>query len=158
MIVNLPSPKTTSKKTAIGRGIGTGHGGHTATRGTKGQKSRSGYTIPRPGFEGGQLPLSRRIPKFKGQPKNSSRDGSYFRAKQNQYVIKTSQLNQWASDHKEINPDTITNNKLIKVTGATPKFKLLFDVAVDNKVKVSGIATSNKAKSAVEKAGGEIIA
>ncbi|MFW5702480.1 MAG: uL15 family ribosomal protein, partial [Candidatus Dojkabacteria bacterium] len=49
-----------------GRGYGSGKGGHTVGRGQKGQKSRSGYKKPRPGFEGGQMPLSRRIPKLKG--------------------------------------------------------------------------------------------
>ncbi len=50
-----------SKKKRVGRGIGSGHG-KTACRGTKGQRSRSGRGIP-PGFEGGQMPLQRRIPK-----------------------------------------------------------------------------------------------
>lgn len=51
-----------SKKKRIARGTGSGHGG-TATRGHKGQKSRSGATI-RPGFEGGQMPMNRRLPKY----------------------------------------------------------------------------------------------
>ncbi|NIS62250.1 MAG: 50S ribosomal protein L15 [Proteobacteria bacterium] len=50
-----------SRKKRVGRGIGSGHG-KTACRGTKGQRSRSGRGIP-PGFEGGQMPLQRRIPK-----------------------------------------------------------------------------------------------
>jgi ribosomal protein L15 len=59
--------KIKSKSTRrVGRGYGSARGGHTVGRGQKGQKSRSGYTQPRPGFEGGQMPLSRRLPKFKG--------------------------------------------------------------------------------------------
>lgn len=58
----LAPPKGANRKTKrVGRGIGSGHG-KTATRGYKGQKSRSGTSI-RPGFEGGQMPLYRRLPK-----------------------------------------------------------------------------------------------
>ena len=56
-----PSRGSKSKEKRVGRGIGSGHG-KTACRGTKGQRSRSGRGIP-PGFEGGQMPLQRRIPK-----------------------------------------------------------------------------------------------
>src|SRR6058998_1407655 len=59
---NLVPPKGANKKSKrVGRGIGSGHS-KTATRGYKGQKSRSGTSI-RPGFEGGQMPLHRRLPK-----------------------------------------------------------------------------------------------
>src|SRR5258708_24705865 len=56
-----PSKGSTHKKKRVGRGPGSGLG-KTATRGHKGQKSRSGYS-GRPGFEGGQMPLQRRLPK-----------------------------------------------------------------------------------------------
>src|SRR5215813_8974541 len=56
-----PAKGSTHKKKRVGRGPGSGHG-KTATRGNKGQKSRSGYSS-RPGFEGGQMPLQRRLPK-----------------------------------------------------------------------------------------------
>jgi len=59
---NLAPPKGANKKSKrVGRGIGSGHG-KTATRGYKGQKSRAGSSL-RPGFEGGQMPLYRRLPK-----------------------------------------------------------------------------------------------
>jgi len=59
---NLVPPKGANKKSKrVGRGIGSGHG-KTATRGYKGQKSRSGTSV-RAGFEGGQMPLHRRLPK-----------------------------------------------------------------------------------------------
>ena len=54
---------STRKRKRIARGSGSGRGGHTATKGHKGQKSRSGASIPH-WFEGGQMPLQRRIPKF----------------------------------------------------------------------------------------------
>src|SRR4030095_11166801 len=56
-----PAKGANRKNKRVGRGIGSGHG-KTATRGYKGQKSRSGSSI-RPGFEGGQMPLHRRLPK-----------------------------------------------------------------------------------------------
>ena len=56
-----PSEGSKRRKKKVGRGIGSGHG-KTACRGTKGQRSRSGKGIP-PGFEGGQMPLQRRVPK-----------------------------------------------------------------------------------------------
>ena len=58
-----PAKGATQKEKRIGRGHSSGYGGHSATRGTKGQKSRSGGQI-RIGFEGGQMPLHRRVPKF----------------------------------------------------------------------------------------------
>src|SRR3989344_2863501 len=54
-----------SRKKRVGRGIGSGKGGHTAGRGTKGQKARVGFKIPM-GFEGGQTPLYKRMPKIGG--------------------------------------------------------------------------------------------
>ncbi len=57
-----PAPGSRHKKKRIGRGAGSGHGG-TSTRGHKGAKSRSGFKR-KPGFEGGQMPLIRRVPKF----------------------------------------------------------------------------------------------
>ncbi len=56
-----PPEGSRRRKKRVGRGIGSGHG-KTACRGTKGQRSRSGRGIP-PGFEGGQMPLQRRVPK-----------------------------------------------------------------------------------------------
>jgi len=56
-----PAPGSRKKPKRVGRGVGSGHG-RTATRGHKGHKSRSGFAQP-PGFEGGQMPLHRRLPK-----------------------------------------------------------------------------------------------
>jgi len=56
-----PAPGSTKNRKRIGRGIGSGHG-KTATKGHKGQKARSGGSV-KPGFEGGQMPLQRRLPK-----------------------------------------------------------------------------------------------
>mgnify|MGYP000359410676 CR=1 FL=1 len=56
-----PAPGSKKNRKRVGRGTGSGHG-KTATRGTKGQNSRSGGGV-RPGFEGGQMPIQRRVPK-----------------------------------------------------------------------------------------------
>ncbi len=58
-----PAKGATKSRKRIGRGVGSGYGGHSSTKGNKGQKSRSGYK-KRAWFEGGQMPLQRRIPKF----------------------------------------------------------------------------------------------
>jgi len=58
-----PAKGATKSRKRIGRGQGSGYGGHSATKGDKGQKSRSGASIPA-WFEGGQMPLQRRVPKF----------------------------------------------------------------------------------------------
>ena len=58
-----PAKGSTKTNKRLGRGVGSGYGGHSSTRGDKGQKSRSGGKIPA-WFEGGQMPLQRRIPKF----------------------------------------------------------------------------------------------
>ena len=58
-----PADGSTRNRKRIGRGVGSGYGGHSSTRGDKGAKSRSGASIPA-WFEGGQMPLQRRIPKF----------------------------------------------------------------------------------------------
>lgn len=154
MIHKLPSPKTTKKAKRIGRGMGSGVGGHTVGRGTKGQRSRSGYSLPRPGFEGGQMPLSRRIPKLRGTPRGSSRDGSYFRSKQNKSVVQLSALDK--SGLKTVTPESILEAKLVKVSNADPEFKVLYDGEIKAKLTVQGVAVSKKAKQAIEKAGGKV--
>lgn len=58
-----PAAGSTRKRKRIGRGVGSGYGGHSSTRGNKGYRSRSGSSVPT-WFEGGQMPLQRRIPKF----------------------------------------------------------------------------------------------
>jgi large subunit ribosomal protein L15 len=73
--------RSTKNSKRKGRGYGSGKGGHTVGRGQKGQTSRSGYKKPRPGFEGGQMPLSRRIPKLRGFTRG------YFKSKDSKIVI-----------------------------------------------------------------------
>ncbi len=153
MLHTLPSPKTTKKAKRIGRGMGTGVGGHTVGRGLKGATARSGYQHPRPGFEGGQNPISRRLPKYKGFSRAFVTD---FEEK---VPLKLSDIVDVAKDNKlnEITVSTLVEFGLIK-----PKFskkilpKVLFDKEIDYKLVLTGIKTSKSAKEAIEKAGGSV--
>lgn len=127
------------KRKRVGRGMGSGLG-KTAGRGHKGQKSRSGGSI-RPGFEGGQMPLQMRLPKFGF----SSRVNNNFK----EVNIKN------ISGMDVINLKTLKENKII--SKAVKKVKIFGNSAIESKVTVEGLAVSKGAKEAIEKAGGKII-
>jgi large subunit ribosomal protein L15 len=149
MIHTLPSPKTKSAKTQVGRGIGSGHGGHTAGRGTKGQKSRSGYTRPRPGFEGGQMPLSRRLPKLKGFNRGAFRAGTVNN------VLKLSEVAETIKDGK-VTVVSLVESGMILPSSKKVSIKILFDKDINQKLTIEGIEVSESVKAAVEKAGGSV--
>jgi len=149
MINQLPSPKSTKKRTLRGRGIGTGHGGHASGRGTKGQKSRSGYSRPRPGFEGGQMPLSRRIAKLKGFSRGEFTKGV------KRVTINLSEIAAKVEGDK-VDFDALIAAGLLKVASKKLDVKILFDQNIDRKLVISGIPTSQSVKQAVEKAGGQV--
>lgn len=105
-------------KSRVGRGISAGQG-KTAGRGTKGQKSRSGYNIPRR-FEGGQTPLLQRLPKIHGTKSHVYKP----------QTISWHELEQHFEDKTEITKDLLWTNKLIsrvdrpvKIIGATKRNK-----------------------------------
>ena len=127
------------KRKRVGRGMGSGLG-KTAGRGHKGQKSRSGGSI-RPGFEGGQMPLQMRLPKF----------GFSSRVNNNFKEVNIKNIN--AMD--VINLKTLKENKII--SKAVKKVKIFGNSAIESKVTVEGLAVSKGAKEAIEKAGGKII-
>ena len=134
------------KKIRVGRGIGSGKG-KTSGRGVKGQKSRSGVAIK--SFEGGQMPLYRRLPKRGFNPVN----------KNNVAVINLGDL-QRLIDQKKINPDmkinidTFKNSKLFRKS--IGKFKVLSNGDFDSKIKIEADYSSKIAKEKIEKAGGQI--
>ena len=134
-----------SKKKRIGRGQGSGKGG-TATRGHKGAQSRSGYSR-KLGFEGGQMPLQRRIPKFGF--KNINR-----------VEYKPVNLNslQLLVDNKKIKKKTIDIKTLIEngFVGKNDLVKILGNGAIKSPVTVEAHRFSKTAVKAIEKAGGEI--
>ena len=129
---------TTKNRKRVGRGIGSGNG-KTAGRGHKGQKSRSGGTIAR-GFEGGQMPLQQRIPKFGF----SSRVNRGF---------KEINLKNIAS-MTEVNLESLKANRII--SKATKKVKIFGICEISQKMTVVGINVTDGAKKSIEKAGGKV--
>ncbi|MAQ98285.1 MAG: 50S ribosomal protein L15 [Gammaproteobacteria bacterium] len=140
MNLNTISDEGSSKKRKrVGRGMGSGYG-KTAGRGHKGQKSRSGGNI-RPGFEGGQMPLQMRLPKFGF----SSRVNNHFKE------LNIKNLNGMDL----VNLETLKENKLI--SKSVKKVKIFGNTALDSKITVEGVSVSKGAKESIEKAGGKIV-
>jgi large subunit ribosomal protein L15 len=132
------SPAKGSKKDRkrVGRGPGSGLG-KTAGRGEKGQKSRSGYSR-RAGFEGGQMPLIRRVPK-RGFT-------NIFRVEY--AVVNLSQLGELEGD---VTPEVLRSHGLVR---ANRPVKVLGDGEVDRALRVSAHKFSKSARAKIEKAGG----
>ncbi|MCA1690818.1 MAG: 50S ribosomal protein L15 [Actinobacteria bacterium] len=133
-----PAPGSTRERRRVGRGIG-GKGGKTAGRGTKGQGARHN---PRPGFEGGQMPLMRRVPKLKGF-KNP------FRV---EYTVVNLEALQ-AFDGDQVNPDTLRAKGLVHKQGLV---KVLGRGELSRAVQVSAHAFSKSAEAAIKAAGGTV--
>lgn len=123
----------------VGRGIGSGLG-KTCGRGHKGQKSRSGG-FHKIGFEGGQMPLQRRLPKV----------GFTSRKKMVNASLPTSALNKLSG---EVNLATLIEANLIPASSLKCKIYLSGDMS--NSVQLSGIQVTGGAKAEIEKAGGSI--
>ena len=158
MINTLPSPKQISKSKQVGRGIGSGRGGHTTGKGTKGQKSRSGYTKARPGFEGGQNPLSKRLPHLRGMyaGKNTRKRG-FVTSKQKKVVIQLSDLENAVKAGEKVTLDRLLELGLLKAYSHKDVLaKIVFDKDIKKKLEVEGVKTTNSAKEAIEKAGGSV--
>jgi large subunit ribosomal protein L15 len=142
MELNTIKPAEGSNKVRrrVGRGIGSGLG-KTAGRGHKGQKSRSGG-FHKVGFEGGQMPLQRRLPKrgFVSTTRNDTAE------------VRLSALNR-------INADSIDLLSL-KMAGVIPQgalhAKVILSGKIEKKVKVVGLGVTKGAKAAIEAAGGTI--
>lgn len=146
-IGNLNKPQgSTHKKKRIGRGEGSGYGG-TSTRGHKGQKSRSGATI-RIGFEGGQMPINRRVPKFGFN--------NIFKKEYN--TINVGQI-QTLIDNKKIDGSNINIEALVKA-GALKKprlpLKILGDGELSASITVEAVKATKSAIEKIESAGGSV--
>jgi large subunit ribosomal protein L15 len=126
-------------KKRVGRGPGSGHG-KTASRGEKGQKSRSGYSGKR-GFEGGQMPLHRRLPKR----------GFTNIFKKDYAVVNVSDLERFDSG-AAIDEATLREAGLVK--GQHDGVKVLGDGELSKKLTVSATKFSKSAREIIEKAGG----
>lgn len=156
MLEKLKSPKIKRPAKRIGRGLGSGKGFHTTGKGTKGQTSRSGYKRAGKMFEGGQNPLSKRVPFLKGVS-NSARTRGYFVSKVVNKPIKTSLLNKFFSEGDKVDYDALIEKKIINIrTNKELDVKIVFDKAVDKKLDVIGLNTSKTARESVEKAGGKV--
>lgn len=139
-----PAPGSTKKRKRVGRGEGSGHGG-TSTRGHKGQKSRSGGGVPT-WFEGGQMPLQRRVPKygFKNlnrvayDPINIGRLAT---------LVEEGRLEEGAT----VSPDTL---RALGIGGKNGRYKILGDGDVPVRLDVHAHAFSKAAREKIEAAGG----
>jgi large subunit ribosomal protein L15 len=135
-----PAPGATRKRKRVGRGPGSGNG-KTAGRGHKGQKSRSGYSR-RYGFEGGQMPLVRRIPKR----------GFHNRFRVEFQVVNLRDLERLFADGETASPETMAEKGLVRI-GKQP-IKVLGDGELAKKLEVHAHKFSGAAKAGIEKAGG----
>ncbi|MEH6764854.1 50S ribosomal protein L15 [Aequorivita antarctica] len=129
----------------VGRGQGSGKGG-TATRGHKGAKSRSGYS-KKVGFEGGQMPIQRRVPKF-----------GFTNINRKEYKgINIDTLQQLVDDKKV--KDTVDFETLfgLGLAGKNEMVKILGRGEIKAKLKVSAHKFTASAKEAIEAAGGEVV-
>ena len=129
----------------VGRGQGSGKGG-TSTRGHKGAKSRSGFST-KIGFEGGQMPLQRRVPKFGFKNFNRKEYTGINLGKLQELVDKGVVTDT-------INPDILVENRLAKKSDLV---KILGGGELKTKLKISVHKFTASAKEAIEKLGGEAI-
>lgn len=142
MRLNTLSPAPGAKKNAkrVGRGIGSGTG-KTAGRGHKGQKSRSGGKV-RPGFEGGQMPLQKRLPKY----------GFTSRISRTTAQIRLGELNVVESDVIDLaalkTADLIKDNVI--------RARVFLSGELNKAVTLKGLVVTKGAREAIEKAGGKV--
>ncbi|HMS34913.1 MAG TPA: 50S ribosomal protein L15 [Ignavibacteria bacterium] len=135
------------KKKRVGRGQGSGHGG-TSTKGHKGQHSRSGAKF-RAWFEGGQMPLQRRVPKFGF--KNINRvEFTTINLDDIQAFIDSGKISEM-----KIDKEYLISNKLLK--GKNMPFKVLGNGEIKSKIEITANAFSKTAKEKIEKGGGKAV-
>jgi len=135
-----PAIGAVKKKKRKGRGNASGKGGE-STRGHKGQKSRSGYSL-KPGFEGGQTPLYRRLPKRNGfKPIKRIRP----------LIVNLNLIESKFKDKDIIDPQSLNAKGLIK--GNNRKIKILGEGTLSRKVSIKAHFFSKKAQQKIEKVG-----
>jgi len=135
-----PNPKRVKESKRIGRGTGSGSG-KTSGKGHKGLKSRSGGRV-RIGFEGGQMPLQKRTPKF----------GFSSRRNRNTEQLRLSTLLN--SGITEVTIESLIEANLIR--NSTKKVKVFLDADSCTKINLKGIHTTASVKKLIEEAGGTI--
>ena len=137
-----PPDGSRKNRKRVGRGDGSGHGG-TAGKGHKGQKARSGGKV-RPGFEGGQMPLSRRLPKR----------GFRNLVRKEVIAVNVEHLNRF-EQNAVVDAELLLKSGLIKKTGDAIKILGKGEIKVPLTVKVDMI--SKGAKEKIEAAGGSVV-
>lgn len=135
-----PAPGRNKDAKRVGRGIGSGLG-KTAGRGHKGQKSRSGGRV-RPGFEGGQMPLQKRLPKY----------GFNSRIARVTAEIRTSELNKVKAEIV----DLTALREAGLINSSIERAKIFLSGELTKAVTVKGLAITKGAREAVEAAGGKV--
>ncbi len=139
-----PAAGSVKNRKRVGRGQGSGHGG-TSTRGHKGAKSRSGYSR-RLGFEGGQMPLQRRVPKFGFKNRNRV-----------EYLPVNISLLQDLSEKKNLSVFDLEAFVKFGLASKNDRVKVLGDGSLSAKLEVKAHAFSKSAIEAIEKAGGSAV-
>ena len=137
-----PAPGSRKNRKRLGRGPGSGTG-KTSGKGQKGQKARAGASVPA-GFEGGQMPLQRRIPKF----------GFKQIGRVEYQVVNVGALND--VDGAELTPEILKQGGLIR--SVKEPLKILGDGEIGRAVRVSAHAFSGSARRKIEAAGGSVVA
>ena len=135
-----PAPGRIKEGKRVGRGIGSGLG-KTAGRGHKGQKARSGGSV-RPGFEGGQMRLQKRLPKY----------GFTSRISRVTAEIRLSELNSVSGDLVDI----ATLRAAGLINASITRAKVFMSGEVDRPVTVKGLRVTKGARAAIEAAGGKV--
>ena len=136
-----PAPKSIKKRKRVGRGCGSGHGS-TSCRGSNGQNSRSGGGV-RPGFEGGQMPLYRRVPKR----------GFTSVFKKNYSIVNIGRLDIF-KDGDVVTQKELIDKGIIKKLGYG--VKILAKGGLNKKLTIKANKFSQKAISEIESVGGKI--
>ena len=142
MRLNTINPSTNSRKSSkrVGRGIGSGSG-KTCGRGHKGLKSRSGGKV-RAGFEGGQMPLQKRLPKF----------GFSSRVARNTQQVRLQELNLIPGDVADL--ESLKAADLIRES--TTRVRVFLSGEIQKPMTARGIVLTAGAREAIEKAGGKV--
>ena len=142
MRLNSLSPAPGARKDArrVGRGIGSGLG-KTAGRGHKGQKSRTGGTV-RPGFEGGQMPLQKRLPKY-GFTSRGSRTTAQVRLGELKAVTAD------VVDLAALKAADLVKDNIVRA-------RVFLSGELDRALTIRGLAVTKGAREAIEKAGGKV--
>jgi large subunit ribosomal protein L15 len=135
-----PAPGSRKNSKRVGRGDGSGHGTYSG-RGCKGQKARAGFNM-RPGFEGGQLPLIKRLPRKRGFT-------NIFRVEFS--IVNMKELNTFESG-SEVTPESLIAAGLVK--SLNQPVKILADGEIDRPLTVKAHKFSAAAKAKIEAAGG----